>query len=374
MADYLKDEQYYIDRYDLLTIEECLRWEKGFLEQKIPEFEGRKITLKKEKALKGSMAEFALYFVKGGRHKSKSARIQEWMNEDRIRQEKYDNASTPSYVRCQKCNGVMEVTSKDLWDFTDKPLRVLFFYDCTDCKSTKAYYDDGEEYKPKPHLCPKCSGELVRSHTKESSNKFTTTEKCKFCDYSETEVFDFEKSRKENEEREKSERFLLAKYRSEFCMSDKEGQEYLSLELGMGRMNEIMEKQKEREIHKDLYDKVAKLKKLTIVELEKLLIEALEKEGYIKFDLSNPEMGQFVSVEFHTRDAKQGRSEYESTNGLKKLINRTLMDTNWRLMSEGIHYRVGFLQGRLRVYEKEEDMVKLFGKLKDSPNQNSIDF
>jgi len=28
-------------------------------------------------------------------------------------------------------------------------------------------------------------------------------------------------------------------------------------------------------------------------------------------------------------------------------------------MSEGIRYRLGFLSGRLRGYEKEEDLVKL---------------
>ena len=28
-------------------------------------------------------------------------------------------------------------------------------------------------------------------------------------------------------------------------------------------------------------------------------------------------------------------------------------------MSEGIHYRFGFLNGRVRGYEREEDLIKL---------------
>ena len=31
-------------------------------------------------------------------------------------------------------------------------------------------------------------------------------------------------------------------------------------------------------------------------------------------------------------------------------------------MSEGIHYRLGFLNGRVREYEREEDLIKLVKK------------
>ena len=48
-----------------------------------------------------------------------------------------------------------------------------------------------------------------------------------------------------------------------------------------------------------------------------------------------------------------------SIQDLKRLLKKTLEDTNWRLMSEGITYRLGMLEGRLRAYEKEEDLVKL---------------
>lgn len=56
---------------------------------------------------------------------------------------------------------------------------------------------------------------------------------------------------------------------------------------------------------------------------------------------------------------QEDRKEYDSTNKLKKLIKVALEETNWRLMTDGIHYRLGILTGRLKAYEREEDLVKL---------------
>ena len=44
---------------------------------------------------------------------------------------------------------------------------------------------------------------------------------------------------------------------------------------------------------------------------------------------------------------------------LSKAVEKALLNTNWRLMSEGISYRLGYLNGRLRAYEREEDLLNL---------------
>ncbi|HET7320221.1 MAG TPA: hypothetical protein VFI84_01380, partial [Candidatus Saccharimonadales bacterium] len=62
--------------------------------------------------------------------------------------------------------------------------------------------------------------------------------------------------------------------------------------------------------------------------------------------------------------------DYTSRYTLKKTIQKALTDTNWRLMSDGISYRLGYLNGRLRAYEKEEDLVELVKrdkKIKSAP-------
>lgn len=40
-------------------------------------------------------------------------------------------------------------------------------------------------------------------------------------------------------------------------------------------------------------------------------------------------------------------------------LNATIKDTNWRLMAGGTSYRLGYLNGRIRAYEDEDDMKKL---------------
>ena len=44
---------------------------------------------------------------------------------------------------------------------------------------------------------------------------------------------------------------------------------------------------------------------------------------------------------------------------MKKLVDSALSDTNWRLVSDGISYRLGYLNGRVKAYEGEEAMKEL---------------
>ncbi len=123
-----------------------------------------------------------------------------------------------------------------------------------------------------------------------------------------------------------------------------------------------MDEIKEKEKNKDKYDAVAKLKKLKIIELEELLIPVVEKAEYIRFQLKDPEIGKDVVVPFAVYEKKADREEYDSKKTLEKLIKTALADTNWRLMSDGVNYRLGMLEGRLRAYEREEDLLKLVEK------------
>jgi len=128
------------------------------------------------------------------------------------------------------------------------------------------------------------------------------------------------------------------------------------------QLSRLVERMKDEDKNKELYEKLAKIKKLTVAELQKLLAAALKKEGYINLEFSKLEIGKDVITGFTVQDNKSGRVEYDSRTVLQKLIKQTLSDTNWRLMSEGINYRLGILSGRLRGYENEEDLLKLVGK------------
>lgn len=125
---------------------------------------------------------------------------------------------------------------------------------------------------------------------------------------------------------------------------------------GMAQLGKEMQEKRD---NKHIYDAVKDIKKPKIAELIPLLSEPLEKEGYIEFYLDKPEMGRDVYVGFSCLDSKSDRKDHDSRKTLKKLVDSALEDTNWRLMSDGISYRLGYLNGRVKAYESEEEVRKL---------------
>ena len=357
--DYLKDKQEYIDRYDLITIEECLdtysRMINGINKAK-SKGKFKKYSKKEFEGEANGLANFYLYFVKGERYKKKEETINEWMAKDRLLQEKQDNTPEPRGIYCLKCGGETKLTTKHLHEtYGDNP-HMLFMFECLKCKKRRAIYEDGREWIYEPPKCPKCNSTLIEQ-TKYKDEVMTTKSTCPLCSYKNTDISDFKKSHKEFEEKERKDKELLEKYRSEFCLSDKEGQEYI---INVEQTRRIVDrwKEEERKQKSPVYQKARALRKLKIIELEKLLKKALEKEKYTNLCFERPELSKDVIVSFSIQESDPGRSDYDSQNQLKKLIIKTLEGTNWRLMSDGISQRLGILTGRLRGYESEDDLVE----------------
>ena len=118
------------------------------------------------------------------------------------------------------------------------------------------------------------------------------------------------------------------------------------------------------------YIKVSELKKLSVVELEKLITETMEKEKYIKFIMGKPDIDRYVIVPFTIQDADSSRVEADSIRKFHKAIKKALEGTNWRLMNEGVNYRLGYLSGRLKGYEQEEDLLQLVKANQEMPHSH----
>lgn len=360
---YLKDKQHYIDRYDLHTIEEILDYykavKKGFEENRKDE-EFKHYTKKQFDFEVRKVMNLFFYSFKGERYRKKAETIQKWMDADRQLQGKYDNAVPPSGIICQDCKVPTKVANKDLLHLYDANSQVLFMFRCVKCNKGQAFYEDGTEWKYEPPKCPDCNADLD-SDMESKDDVMTTTWKCTKCPYKKVNIEDFKKFRKEQAEKEAKEKDLLARYRDELCLNEKEGQEYIEASEAMEVGNEIY-KEEVQKYGDSAYITTSRLKKLTIVELEKLLTTMLEKAKYIKLTFGNPDMDKEVIVPFTVQDADQKRTENFSTSDLKKLLKDTLEETNWRLMSDGINYRLGIMSGRLKGYEGEEALLSLAGK------------
>lgn len=358
--EYIKDRKYYIDNYDLKTIKDCLYYAQS-LHKEFPKLlklkEKEKISDKNLKQDFGKMLGMLVVSIKTERFKNKEKTIEDWMEKDRRRQDKYDNTE-PLEIYCDDCEILMEPMHKSLWEEKDT-LRISFIYNCPKCSKRKAYYDNGEEYKTKPTLCEKCGSEIDIDLKIDDKKDITTwTYKCTGCDYKKVETEDHKKREKDRTAKEKRDRELLDKFRKDFVFTEKEGNECLITFERIKQINEEFEKTKIKEAD-PAYKKAKSLKKIKVVEVNRILKEALDKEGFIELQFEKPDIGKFVTVPFTTQDKKEDREEYESKKHLKKLIEKALEPSNWRLMSDGISYRAGYLSSRLRCYESEDDQLNM---------------
>lgn len=355
---YFKEDSYYNNLYDLYTIKDSLKTYWNLRDRMMKRrSEVKDLSDEKFEQDLNKTLNYFLYFQKGERYRNKKKTIDEWMTKDKVQQDKFDNALEPQNVFCTKCNVLMHGTFKELENYTDEPVRIFFFFECPKCKKRKGIYENGEEKISKPPTCSKC-GKIARMTYKKKGKVITWTTKCSSCGYKEVNVDDFDKNHAEFEKERAKDKELLEKYRKDFCFTNEQGQEFIEyiekLEVAKQVKEETMQK-----YQSPIYQKIIHLKKLGIVELEKLLAENLEKEKYVKLTLDKPQIGQFVIVSITVMDANPSQQNYLRINSLQKLIKDLLENTNWRLVSNSLSYRLGYISGQLKGYERDEDIMKL---------------
>ncbi|MFA6897065.1 MAG: hypothetical protein WCQ96_02155 [Patescibacteria group bacterium] len=348
---HLKDRTYYSELYDKLTIEKCQRWEDKKYSKDITKLKGKeKETEKiKEKLFHDVTIPLALHFIKAERASKKSETIQEWMKRDKEKDEKIANAEEPQDVRCLGCSSsLINYIFRDLLSNYKGKEEVVFMFECSRCGKRRAFWEDGTEWEHKPK-CAECRSE-VKTETKRKDNIITHIYSCPNCGHVGTDKLDLSKKVKEEIDPN------FEANRKKYCISEKEGFEIMFQAEQMGK---LVEKFKDKEENKEIYDAVNKIKKLKVAELQNLLNPVIENNGYIKLEFEKPELQKDVTLSFSLQDNIPGREKYDSVHNLQRLIRETLAPTNWRLMSDGITYRLGFLQGRLKGIEGEENLLKL---------------
>ncbi len=346
---YLKDHTYYSELYDRATIDECKRWEALVIDYSPEEIQKMHDEKVDPEGVKQYVKNVSLYFRKGERFKNKSETIRRLMEADRAKDEKLENAREPQGIRCLKCSSSdMVCLSRDFMSDETGTEEVLFMFECKHCGKRRAYWENGKEWEY-VSLCPKCRAELHRESTR-AENAITTHYTCSHCDYTETDTMDL--SKKDGKKIDPN----FESDRKKYSLSEKEGLEYIEWTANLKSLTDHM---KEKEENKDVYEAVAKIKKLTVVELQTHLNPLIEKAGYTKLEFEKPDLQKDVILGFSLQDAKSGREEYDSRQNLGKLLKASLQPTNWRLMSDGVQYRLGFLQGRLKGVEGEENLRKL---------------
>lgn len=353
---HLKEKQYYIDLYDTFTVEKCRkaeRYHKG-LDDSIFEKAKEKPSAYDIARVKYVTKEMYIYFTTGEEYKKKDETIRGWMERDTQLDARVENAEEPQLIRCKTCTSKMACTSRDIWGLEDK---VQFFFECpNECLPHRVIYEDGTEYKSKPTLCEKCTQEMTHNSERLTEHVVTTTYSCTNCDHSYTDELDLSPTKEVVDPD-------FEKDRERFCLTPEKGSQYIQDCANIMQIGEMMKETKMREEKKDIYDEVKALKKLTVPQLKAHLVELFENKPYSNLTFEKPDMGRIVSIEFSIEEMETD-NERVSMQKLKKLLQKHLEDTNWRLMSDGISYRLGMLSGRIRIYEDQDDLAKLIEKRK----------
>lgn len=367
MYTHLKERKFYEDIYDQHTIEDARRGMESY-EDFYAEFE-KKLPKDDKIDRPGNALLLNVFYmsVVGNdlirRYNEREQYITDWMAKDEAKDAQIASARLSEEPYCHHCgNKGLRIIDKSLMHRKenhkyDDPEEVLIMLSCPHCEKRSAFWEDGTAWKVKPRVCPKCQSEVTHNTTK-SKKYITITYTCKNCNHVFKDKMDISSEKEEVDPD-------FEKDRVHFCLLDKEFRDKLfEIQRGLKQMAEFGKEMKEKEDNKHIYDVMKELKKPKIAELIPLLSPSLEKAGYIELHLDKPEMGKDVYVGFSCLDSKSDRGDYDSRKTLKKLVEAALEDTNWRLMSDGISYRLGYLNGRLRAYEREEDIKNLVMKSK----------
>lgn len=346
--NYLQNQQYYEDLYDKHTVEECRDWVKHVLEHKLPE-KARSWPEEEQMKLVACVIDVPLFYITGERYLRREETIDEWMKKARTKAAFVASHPAPT-AYCPKCNQKMALMVDELdSDINDENLRMIFLYKCKPCNEKKGIYSDGEPYIFKFDFCPKCNKEWKRKRTK-SKTKITTRCKCQHCGYSEEDVFDMN---------EKCSSDIpdpgFEKDRAKYCISEEAGKEYRHYkEVDAPQIKEMVDSWKDKEEHKEIYEQAQNVKQLTISELSDLLAKKLAKVDFKGLVITNTEVTRDLIITFTVQDTKPDRDEGHSRSDLKKSLKKILNNTNWKLMSDGVSYKLGLLSGRLRGIDKTE--------------------
>ena len=242
MKENLKSYQYYSDLYDRHTVDTCRRIEKLHKSDKvIQKVKSKVVDYGQSIKISIGIKNLHVYFVTGERYLNKSKIIREWMDNDQRKDELYESAEAPKDVRCLSCRNLLKPTFKELWSRDSKEDRVLFMYDCPNkCLPRRAFFSDGEEWRIKPNLCPKCNNTFDHE-SKDDNKKITTIYTCKGCVYSKSEEFLL--MQKEDEGVDDN----FAKDRDRFCLTDEDGQKFQNAKSNLEGVTKLLKELKEKE-------------------------------------------------------------------------------------------------------------------------------
>jgi predicted RNA-binding Zn-ribbon protein involved in translation (DUF1610 family) len=292
------------------------------------------------------------------RYDAKDEHIRDMKARDEAQDRRVESARLTSEPVCSHCGKTgLRIIDKSLMrrDGNGEDDLVIFMLKCTSCGKNSAYWEDGKKYEHRRPKCPKCNSEMDEKSTR-TAKMITTFYTCPSCGHRFKDKLDLTVKKDKPDPQYGTDRAL-------YCFHDrKQLEEHRDAKFRYEGLARLGEEWKEKEDNKDVYDAVANIQKLKIAQLHEVLKPAIELAGYKEVSFGKPAIGREVIVSVSCLDGDAKREDYDSRKALKKAITVSLEPTNWRLVSNDVEYRLGYLTGRVRAYEREEDLIRLIKK------------
>lgn len=353
----LKKRQEHEDRYDHTTVFIARLDMKSFLDFREKWHEQSPDT--EENEFRNTWHLNNIYMMMVGnklvdRYNEREQAIQAMIAEDEVRDARLSAARLTTEPSCKHCGKTgLRITDKEFMHRDgQKDNDVLFILRCGACEKNMAVWEDGSPWERRRTKCPKCES-VMEEKSARRGKVITATYTCPNCSHIYKDKLDLSpKEEPEDPDYEEDRRI--------YCLKDETvRKEHQDAKYRFEDLIRFAKEHKEKEDNKHIYDAMKEIKRTKIAELTPLLQPVLEKAGYTDFGLDKPEMDKDVYVGFNCLDTMSDRNDYDSKKTLEKLVKKALTDTNWRLMSDGASYRLGYLNGRIRAYEREEDIKNL---------------
>lgn len=333
MSKYRKPDQYYYDEYDRVTIGELKKLEKRSQSS---------LFLTDGKYNPSHPVYYHALELASRREK----KVREQMQRDERKDYLLNNISPPPNIRCTSCGSIMYCFDHL---FKEDDTKILFGFECPQKHlPRRLYYPDGSEYFFPKKICNDCGHELHSLPSRTAGDKLILSDKCSNCGKVYSLEYDDSSIVVEP---------ITEEDRKRYCTYFRGRGTFKQDLLAIGNLidkYDIFGKKKEQDSATD----INLIEVLTVPKLEQRLTKVSEEAGYIKFQFDKPKVGKYLIVEFSTQDPTD-RNANESIQLLTKTFKKELFITNWRLMTAGISYNLGFLCGQLKAYQEEDDLKKI---------------
>ena len=344
MNQYIQPDQYYIDNFDRVTIKELKELEK-FLPEGFnidsPYNSSQIFTL-----MGSENKEVSNFFFRGfSRANIRKDVIEAGKSGDLLKDKLIKNYPAPTHVYCNKCNDLMKFDTYLFKDTFEE--QILFAFSCSKHSPRKVVYPNGREYCFKEKKCKHCTGRISsKTETKGSLLVFTDT--CQSC--GEVEIIELDNA-------EEDELPITEEERIKYCLQFLSVSHFFEDLEAIAKVAEHFEEKDAEKRIKKQYE-VDKIKMINVPALDTIIKKETEQHSYTKFEFIKTDLTKFAMLTFTVLDPAN-RDKKESLKQISTILDKTLFETNWRLVSTSLDYRLGIVTGRIRAYETEDDLLKL---------------